>query len=231
MTTISEMYYGRPAILDVILCGQKSFGVEVYRMLRARRDIRIQAVYAPAGDDKLFKFAALDRGIKLVPAGTLRSNSMPVDCDLIIAAHSHDFISRAVRNRLRIGAIGYHPSLLPRHRGRDAIKWTIKLHDALAGGTVFWLNDTVDGGPIAAQEWCFVRPDDDASTLWQRELFPMGVRLLSLVLDDIMAGQLIMRDQDPELATWEPAMDGAPRLYRPELLQIGTLPGGYNVVK
>ena len=37
--------------------------------------------------------------------------------------------------------------------------------DKVAGGTVFWLNDTVDGGPVAAQDYCFVRPDDSASSL------------------------------------------------------------------
>ena len=101
-----------------------------------------------------------------------------------MAAHSHDFISRAVRNRLSIGAIGYHPSLLPLHRGRDAVRWTIRMGDRIAGGTVFWLSDTVDGGPVAIQDWCFVRPEDTAQSLWRRELFPMGVRLLSRVVDE-----------------------------------------------
>ncbi len=153
------------------------------------------------------------------------------EADLIIAAHSHDFISRAVRNCLPIGAIGYHPSLLPLHRGRDAVRWTIRDHDQVAGGTVFWLNDTVDGGPIAAQDWCFVRPDDTASTLWRRELFPMGVRLIDKVLYDILHGRLVMHDQDTVCATWEPSFTGAPRLLRPELKQIGMLKEGYKIVK
>ena len=58
-------------------------------------------------------------------------------------------------------------------------------HDRVAGGTVYWLDDLVDGGPIAAQDWCFVRPDDTPSTLWRRELFPMGLRLIDQVLGDL----------------------------------------------
>ena len=154
---------------------------------------------------------------------------MPADCDLLIAAHSHDFVSSAVRTRLRLGAIGYHPSLLPLHRGRDAVRWTVRMRDRIAGGTVFWLSDTVDGGPVAAQDWCFVRPDDDAHSLWRRELFPMGVRLLRRALSDILRGDLVMHDQDPSLATWEPSIAGAPRLFRPELPQLGTLPDGFRV--
>lgn len=93
------------------------------------------------------------------------------------------------------------------------------------------MNDTVDGGPIAAQDWCFVKPDDDARSLWERDLFPMGIELLSNVLDNISDGILVMREQDPEIATWEPSMKGAPRLFRPELLQIGTTLEGYRVLK
>lgn len=189
--------------LRVILCCQRSFGAAVFRLLRERDELELAAVYAPAGD-KAAGLAELYH-IPLRLAGTLRATSMPDNCDLLIAAHSHDFVSAAVRNRLRLGAIGYHPSLLPLHRGRDAVRWTIRDRDRVAGGTVFWLNDTVDGGPIAAQDWCHVRPDDDASELWRRELFPMGLRLLSEVLDDISRGDLVMQPQLPELATWEPS--------------------------
>jgi len=215
--------------LRVILCGQRSFGAAVFDMLREVPGIELAAVYAPA-NDKLAGRAAL-RHIPLWQAGTLRSDSMPENCDLLVAAHSHDFVSNAVRNRLRLGAIGYHPSLLPLHRGRDAVQWTIRMRDRIAGGSVFWLNNTVDGGPIAAQDWCLVHPDDDQHTLWRRELFPMGLRLLHSVVSDILQGKLVMRDQDPELATWEPSFTGAPRLFRPELLQIGMLPAGFRIVK
>ena len=215
--------------IRVILCGQRSFGAAIFDMVREIPEIELAAVYAPAGD-RLHGRASV-YGAPVRTAGTLRSETMPADCDLLIAAHSHDFVSRAVRNRLRLGAIGYHPSLLPLHRGRDAVQWTIKMRDPIAGGTVFWLSDTVDGGPVAAQDWCFVRPDDDAHSLWRRELFPMGVALIGRVVADILRGRLVMRDQDPALATWEPSIAGAPRLYRPELPQIGTLPDGYEVIK
>jgi len=161
----------------------------------------------------------------------MRSGTMSENCDLLVAAHSHDFVSRAVRDRLKLGAIGYHPSLLPLHRGRDAVQWTIRMNERIAGGTVFWLSDTVDGGPVAVQDWCLVQPGDDAHTLWRRDLFPMGVRLLRKVLDDILMGNLVMRDQDPALATWEPSFTGAPCLFRPELLKLGTLPDGFRITK
>ena len=105
------------------------------------------------------------------------------------------------------------------------------MRDRVAGGSVFWLTNTVDGGPIAAQDWCFVRSDDDPHTLWRRELFPMGVRLLRQTLADILCGDLVMRPQDSSMATREPSLSGAPRLFRPELPQLGMLPDGFRITE
>jgi methionyl-tRNA formyltransferase len=189
----------------------------------------VTAVYAPIGD-KLFEASVLNsHPCDTVPAGLLRAESLPAGTDLIVAAHSHDFVGIKTRNATALGAIGYHPSLLPLHRGRDAVRWTVRMNDRVTGGSVYWLTDTVDGGPIAAQDWCFVEPGETASELWREKLFPMGVRLLRETCRDIANGILVKKRQDPALATWEPSIDGAPPLHRPELAQIGFLPDGYTV--
>src|SRR4029077_17300792 len=82
----------------------------------------------------------------------------------------------------RFGGIGYHPSLLPRHRGMAAVEWTIKEGDPIAGGTIYHLADQMDAGAIAAQDWCFVRKGETARELWERALAPMGLRLLAHVV-------------------------------------------------
>jgi methionyl-tRNA formyltransferase len=212
--------------LKLILCGQKSFGAAVYAALKETPH-DLLAVYAPPGD-KLHSHASLC-GEDVRPAGTIRAGEMPEGADLLIAAHSHDYISRQVRSRLAVGAIGYHPSLLPRHRGRDAVAWTVRMGDPVAGGTVYWLGDTVDGGPIERQEWRWVLPGDTAGELWRRDLFGLGVRLLLEAVSEIAGGVIRMADQDPAVATWEPSLDGAPRMYRPELLQIGPGLSGYRI--
>jgi len=79
---------------------------------------------------------------------------------------------------------------------------------------VYWLNDTVDGGPVCRQDYCFVRPEDTASTLWRDNLFPMGLRLLRAAVDEIASGTITRVEQDHTLATWEPSITGAPRLHR-----------------
>jgi methionyl-tRNA formyltransferase len=212
--------------LKIILCGQKSFGAAALEML-AKTPHEIVAVYPPEGD-KLHRHATLTKRA-VNPGGRLSSDTMP-DADLLVAAHSHDYVSRPVRNRLALGAIGYHPSLLPLHRGRDAVEWTVRMGDRVTGGTVYWLNDTVDGGPVCRQDWCLVGLHD-GHTLWREQLFPMGIRLLEEAVSEIASGVLTQIDQDYALATWEPSLNGAPRLHRPELPQLGALSGGFVIRK
>ena len=86
-----------------------------------------------------------------------------------------------------------------------------------SGGSIYWLNDTLDGGPIDARAPVFIRPSDDARSLWARELAPLGLLLFRKVLRDIPAGIVVREEQDHTLATWEPSLTGAPSLHRPEL--------------
>jgi methionyl-tRNA formyltransferase len=92
---------------------------------------------------------------------------------------------------------------------------------------VYWLTDNVDGGPIAAQDWCHIQPGDDAGELWRRELMPMGLKLLEQVLNDIDSGVLVRVPQDERLATWEPSWERPP-IVKPDLVQIGNI-AGYDV--
>lgn len=191
--------------MRVMLVGQSWLGTETLGLLR-RCGHDVAAVAAPAGD-RLHR-AAVDAGVPVSdPGGVLPAGWVPPGVDLIVCAHAHVFVTSAARERARLGAIGYHPSLLPRHRGRDAIRWTIHMRDQVAGGTVYWMTDKADAGPIAAQDWCWVRPDDTPMTLWRRDLGPMGLRLLEGVLADVAAGRIIRIDQDETVATWEPAFD------------------------
>ncbi len=116
--------------------------------------------------------------------------AVPSGTDLIVSAHSFDFIRRAVRARAPHGAIGYHPSLLPRHPGKYAVQATIAAGDTAAGGTVYRLTDTMDGGPILMQRRCAVEAGEDAGQLWRRALAPLGASMLR----DVVRGLDLMRE-------------------------------------
>ena len=79
------------------------------------------------------------------------------------------------------------------------------------------MNDTLDGGPIAAQRHVAIRREDTARDLWARELAPLGLRLFAKVFNAIDSGALPSDPQDHTLATWEPAIGAVPPLHRPDL--------------
>lgn len=79
-----------------------------------------------------------------------------------------------------------------------------------------------------AQDWCWIRPEDTAKSLWFDTLLPMGLRLFEKTLADIGRGELVRIPQDESIATWEPSWERAP-IPRPDLLQLGGAIDGYRV--
>ena len=231
MVVTSGQYRGlnMSANLRIFLSGQKAFGSAMLDTLLGMGHVEVVGVSCPINPlDKLFKTARY-RELPIIASGTLQAESLPANVDLIVCAHSHDFIGRRTRLTTRLGAIGYHPSLLPLHRGRDAVYWTIRFGDKVTGGSVYWLSDTVDGGDIAAQDWCFVRLGDTAKTLWRRELFQIGLRLIQQVVENIQKGIVVAIPQDTSLVTWEPSLEREP-LQRKDMPLLGNL-SGYTVIR
>lgn len=194
--------------MQIVIVGQKWLGAEVLRLCLKRGDT-IAAVITPGAGgeeyDRLYA-AAQQSGVPVETcACRVEARHIPPRTDLIIAAHAHAYISEPARQSTRYGALGYHPSLLPRHRGRDAVRWTLHMRDPVAGGTAYWMDNGADTGPIAAQHWCHVLPTDTARTLWQRDLAPIGLRLIEQVLSDLDKGIVTSTPQREDGATREPA--------------------------
>jgi methionyl-tRNA formyltransferase len=189
------------------LVGSRYFGASVFEALGKEEGIVFTSVVAPAADDRLAlaaRAAGLDVHVlenpKVVPAEAIAEGT-----DLIIAAHTHARVSNEALARSRLGGIGYHPSLLPRHRGIAAVEWTILEGDPIAGGSIYHLADGWDAGAIAAQDWCFVAKGETARELWERALAPMGLALLAKVVQHARVhGQVPAHVQDPHYATKAP---------------------------
>ena len=166
------------------LVGSRFFGASVLEALRREAGVQFTGVVAPAEDDRLAvagRAAGLPVHVlqnpKIVPG-----EAIPEGTDVIVAAHTHARVSDEALARARLGGVGYHPSLLPRHRGIAAVEWTILAGDPIAGGSVYHLADGWDAGDIAAQDWCFVLKGENARELWERALAPMGLALLARVV-------------------------------------------------
>ena len=189
------------------LVGSRFFAASVFEALRKEEGIEFTSIVAPAADDRL-ALAAQAAGIAVHVLENPRfvpGNAIAEGTDLIIAAHTHARVSDEALARSRLRGIGYHPSLLPRHRGIAAVEWTILEGDPIAGGSIYHLADGWDAGAIAAQDWCFVARGETARELWERALAPMGLALLRKVVHHArLQGSVPAYPQDPGFATKAP---------------------------
>jgi methionyl-tRNA formyltransferase len=194
--------------LRITLVGSRHFGVTTLDMLRQRGVDIVRVVVADA-DDRLAaaaRAAGIEVAVQANPKRVVASEVAP-GTDLIVTAHSHARISKEALATARLGGIGYHPSLLPRHRGIAAVEWTIREGDPIAGGSVYHLAERMDAGAIAAQEWVFVRKGETARQLWERALAPLGQKLLGEVIDYAKTHKTLpAKPQDEEFATHAPAL-------------------------
>lgn len=97
--------------------------------------------------------------------------------------------------------IGFHPTLLPRFRGRAALPWQILLGVRESGVTLLKLDEGTDSGDILQQVALTVAPDDYASDLYEKACLAVKAALKECV-KGMYDGTLQPLPQDHEKATY-----------------------------
>nr|XP_033806706.1 mitochondrial 10-formyltetrahydrofolate dehydrogenase isoform X2 [Geotrypetes seraphini] len=201
--------------LKLALIGQSLFGQEVYRSLR-REGHKVVGVFTiPDKDGKAdpLAMAAEKDGTPVFkfPRWRVKGKSLQevveayksVGAELNVLPFCTQFIPMDVIDHPKHGSIIYHPSLLPRHRGASAINWTLIHGDKKAGFSIFWADDGLDTGPILLQRECDVEPNDTVDTLYNRFLFPEGIKAMVEAVQLIADGTAPHMPQSEEGATYE----------------------------
>lgn len=124
-----------------------------------------------------------------------------LDLDLLFVVGWSQILQPDLLAAARGGAIGYHPAPLPELRGRAVIPWTILLGRRDTAGTLFWLDQGLDSGAIAAQCHFPVAADETARSLYDRHLAALEDMLTELV-PTLAGGEQPRIEQDEGRATW-----------------------------
>jgi len=154
----------------------------------------------------------LERLVGPVIAGPDLEERVPVELartapDLLVSWYWTRRLPEAWLAGARLGGIGVHPSLLPRHRGPNPFFWTIDSGDPECGVSVHRLTPEYDTGAVLAQ---IALPVGERNA-WQlaRALDRPSLRALREVVRRMSEGETILeRPQDEALATWAPEPDG-----------------------
>jgi phosphoribosylaminoimidazolecarboxamide formyltransferase / IMP cyclohydrolase len=104
--------------------------------------------------------------------------------DVVVLAGYMRIVGRRVLDAYAGRILNTHPSLLPAFPGATSVRDALDAGVKVTGVTVHSVDESVDGGPIVAQEAVPVLPDDDESSLRERiqavehRLLPSAVALL-----------------------------------------------------
>ena len=211
--------------MRIAIIGQAAFGTAVYERLRDDGH-DIVGVFTPpekARPDPLAEAARRD-GVSLVqPARWQRKGVLDdavfaqyaaTEPDLNVMAFVTQIIPERVLNYPSRATIQYHPSLLPRHRGRSAINHALLQGDTETGLTIFWVDEGIDTGPILLQKRIPIGENDTLNSLYRDHLFPLGVEALGEAVARLAAADPPRIEQDEALATYEPPWGGRYRSHR-----------------
>jgi methionyl-tRNA formyltransferase len=124
--------------------------------------------------------------------------------DLIVLANVTRILKAPEIAEAGLGVLCFHPSVLPRHRGGDAVYWTFKMGDTTSGISWFWVDEGIDTGPVAISGAVPIPADSSPAKLYYETLVPLGAKLFDELMAQLEAGERPSTVQDESLATYEP---------------------------
>jgi hypothetical protein len=139
----------------------------------------------------------------------------PMEATFALAPRLTRFLPRHEWSAPQLGTLVFHPSILPHHRGPDAIRWTVAQNERVSGVTWFWTDDGLDTGPICEQEPVLLRPGESPGRAYHGRFVPAGVRALARAVGGIYLGHPRRVAQDPDLASYESFHPSNPRESAP----------------
>jgi methionyl-tRNA formyltransferase len=137
----------------------------------------------------------------------LRERVRALAPDLLVSWFWTTRLPMTLVREARLGGVGVHPSLLPRHRGPDPTYWAIASGDEVTGVSAHRIEAEYDTGDVLAQEELRIDPRWNAWRL-ARALDRPSLRVLRATVARLARGERVEgRPQDPALATEAPAPD------------------------
>jgi methionyl-tRNA formyltransferase len=195
--------------------GQAPFGRDVLvRLLDAGHEV--VGVYAPppgARPDPLAEEAE-KRGLRLLRHASLRRKGAAIPervaehaalgAELNVLAFVTIILPPEIVDAPRAGSLCFHPSLLPKYRGGNALAWQILLGESETGVTVFRPDAGVDTGPIVVQKGgVAIEGHHTAASLYFEKLYALGVEAMVEAVGLVASGRARYLSQDESRASFQ----------------------------
>lgn len=158
--------------------------------------------------------------------------------DLGILASYSEILSLEVIKAFRLGILNIHPSLLPKYRGAEPIRWPIRKGEKTTGTTMMMLTENLDRGNIVAQNEIPIDDVDDFGSLsiklaaLSMQMLPDSINLVSSGFDGVPQSQektfyaRRMRPEDERIDWRKTAME-----ISLHVRSMSPIPGCHSVYK
>lgn len=207
--------------LRVAVFGQAAFGRDVLlRLLAAGHEV--VGVFAPpaaaAGRGDALAEEAQRLGLRLLRPRALRRGGQAIaervaehaalGAELNVLAFVTQILPAEILDAPRLGSLCFHPSLLPKFRGGNALAWQIIMGERESGVTIFRPDAGVDTGPIVLQQGGFaIEKHHTAASLYFEQLYEPGVAAMLRAVELVERGEARPRPQDERLASHQGLVD------------------------
>ncbi len=158
-------------------------------------------------------------------SSSLISHLSSLKPDFFIVAAYAQILPKKLLEIPRLGVIGVHPSLLPKHRGASPIQSAILDGDEKTGVTLYLLDDKMDHGPILATKSLKLKAQGYIELM--EELAEAGGDLLVQALPKYLSGEIAPMAQNESEATYTKKFERKDAFLEPEDLhktEAGTDP-------
>ena len=88
--------------------------------------------------------------------------------DIIFCFGWSNLLKKNILTLAPMGVLGFHPSELPKNRGRHPLIWALALGLKKSASTFFFMDEGIDSGEILSQKSFNILSNDDAQTLYDK---------------------------------------------------------------
>lgn len=124
-----------------------------------------------------------------------------IEPDYIFVVGLSQIVKEELLHSAKIFSVGFHPTPIPRYRGRAALSWQILLEERESAVTFFRLDQGMDSGDVLFRESYLIDKEDYVTDLYKKVLDAMekGLRKnIHLLLD----GTIVAEPQKEEDASY-----------------------------
>ncbi len=195
------IFFGTPRFAEIVLKRLIETGfIPAAVITNPDRPVGRKKILTPP----LVKKLALANKIKVFQPEKLKIENWPLkigDIDIAVVAAYAKIIPKSILEIPKAGALGVHPSLLPKYRGATPIQSALLAGEKTTGTTIYKMDEQLDHGEIIATNEIPIAEEETYLTL-EEKLALAGAELVIKNLQELVLGKSTFEEQNHSEATY-----------------------------